>query len=474
MVSRLVLGCGTVGHAVLDSLTERGDDLRVLDPDEERVETLRNEKIPAEHADVTDPVAVAGTRRPDVVFVAGDDAGQNLAAVRTATEAYPDAYLVAYAGENATREQRESVAELADRSVSAGAAMLAFVDEVVAAGDRDRARQLRRVVESVDGTLGVFTHDNPDPDAIASAVALVRIAESIGVNAEVCYYGEITHQENRAFVNLLEFDLRRLEPGEEPDYAGVALVDHSRPGVNDQLPPDTAVDVVIDHHPPKVPVEARFVDLREDAGATSTLLADYLPWFDVDVSDAVATGLLYGIRVDTKDFSREISEADFEAAAQLLPDADTSVLSRVESPSMSADTLDTIARAIRNRQMRGSVLSSCVGALADRDALAQSADRLLTLEGVSVTLVYGFNDGTVYLSARARGNDVDLGSALREAFDGMGSAGGHADMAGAQIPLGLFGEMEREAETELTGMVQNVVSNRFFETMREPPETVEE
>jgi nanoRNase/pAp phosphatase (c-di-AMP/oligoRNAs hydrolase) len=474
MVSRLVLGCGTVGHAVLDALADGGDDLRVLDPDEDRVETLRNEKIPAEQADVTDPVAVAGTRQPDVVFVAGDDSAQNATAVRAATEAYPDAYLVAFAGEAATREQRESVAALADRSVSAGEAILASVDDVVGSGAMERARQLRRVVESVDGTLGVFTHDNPDPDAIASAVALVRIAESVGVDAEACYFGDISHQENRALVNLLEFDLRQLEPDEERDHAGVALVDHSRPGVNDQLPEGTDVDVVIDHHPPKVPVEARFVDLREDAGATSTLLADYLPWFDVDVTEGVATGLLYGIRVDTRDFTREISEADFEAAARLLPDADTGVLSRVESPSMSADTLDTIARAIRNRETRGSVLSSCVGALADRDALAQSADRLLTLEGVSVTLVYGFKEGTVYLSARARGDDVDLGSALRDAFDGMGSAGGHADMAGAQIPLGLFGEMEQEAEIELTEMVQNVVSNRFFETMRAPPETVEE
>jgi nanoRNase/pAp phosphatase (c-di-AMP/oligoRNAs hydrolase) len=474
MVSRLVLGCGTVGHAVLDALADGNGNLRVLEPDESRVEALRNEKIAAEQADVTDPVAVAGTRRPDVVFVAGDDAGQNAAAVGAAREAYPDAHLVAYAGAEATRGQRAAIEERTDRVVAPGEALLSNLDETVESGDAGRARDLQRVLQSIDGTLGVFAHDNPDPDAIASAVALGRIAESVGVDAEACYFGEISHQENRAFVNLLDIDLTNLEPDDEFEFAGVALVDHSRPGVNDQLPPDTAVDVVIDHHPPKAPVEARFVDLRDGAGATSTVLADYLPWFDVDLADAVATGLLYGIRVDTKDFAREISEADFEAAAYLLPHADTSMLSRVESPSVSADTLDTIARAIRNRETTGPVLASCVGALSDRDALAQAADRLLTMEGVSTTLVYGFNDGTVYLSARARGSGVDLGEALREAFDAMGSAGGHADMAGAQIPLGLFGEMEEEAESELAEMVENVVSGRFFEAMAAAPGEREE
>jgi len=133
---------------------------------------------------------------------------------------------------------------------------------------------------------------------------------------------------------------------------------------------------------------------------------------------------------------------------------------------MSGDTLDTIARAIQNREVEGSVLSSCVGAIADRDALAQASDRLLTMEGVTATLVYGFNDGMIYVSARARGTDVDLGTTLREAFADIGSAGGHADMAGAQIPLGLFGQMEEEAEESLTTMVRNVISTRFFEAMR--------
>ncbi|MFC6991911.1 bifunctional oligoribonuclease/PAP phosphatase NrnA [Haladaptatus sp. GCM10025707] len=326
------------------------------------------------------------------------------------------------------------------------------------------------MLRALDGKLAVVTHDNPDPDALASAVALQKIAHSVGCEADVVYFGDITHQENRAFVNLLDLQLRNPKTWADlSEYAGFALVDHSRPGVNDQLPADTDVDVVIDHHPPRAPIDARFVDVRSDVGATSTLLTDYLMQLGYKVDTAVATGLLYGIRVDTKDFSRDISTADFEAAEFLTPRADSALLAQFESPSMSAETLSIIGRAIRERQVRGEVLTSCVGPISDRDALAQAADRLLDMKGITTTLVYGFKDGTVFVSGRARGADLDLGETLRDAFGQIGSAGGHADMAGAQISLGLLGDVEEGQEESLRQILTDVVTDRFFDTLTSRP-----
>ena len=467
MVSRLVLGSGTTGHAVVDELTEWRGDLFVLDPDESRVESLRNEKVAAETRDTTDPESLRELNREvDVVVVADDDATTNRRAAEAAREVFPDAAIVAYLGFEATESDRDALADVADTVVDPGEAVVEHVESVVASGGQSRLRVLREALQDIDGTLGVFTHDNPDPDAIAAAVALARIAEQFGVDAEVCYFGEISHQENRAFVNLLDLDLRNLAPGDSVNYDSIALVDHSAPGVNDQLDPDTDVDVIVDHHPPKAEVDAEFVDIRPEMGSTSTIMVEYIRGFGFDLDTAVATGLLYGIRVDTKDFAREITTDDFEAGAWLLPRADIDVLERVESPSMNADTLDTIARAVENRELNGSVLASCVGAIADRDTLAQAADRLLAMQGVTVTFVYGYTEGTIYASARSRGSDVDLGEVLRTAFGEMGSAGGHADMAGAQLPLGLFDEVGSEAEETLTVMVQDVVSARFFDAVR--------
>jgi len=324
------------------------------------------------------------------------------------------------------------------------------------------------VLRDIDGHLAVVMHDNPDPDAIASAVALGDLAERAGCTVSLCYHGDISHQENRAFVNLLEFDLVNLDT--EPDdaleaYDGFALVDHSRPGVNDQLPEDLPIDIVIDHHPPRLPVEARYVDLRSGVGATSTLLVDYFQRLDIEIPEPIATGLLFGIRVDTREFRREVSVDDFQAAAALVSRADMEALQRIEDPSVSGETLAIIGRAIANREEEGSVLLSCVGQVADRDALAQAADQLLDLEGIHATMVYGVRDGTIYASARARGAGIDLGEAVRDAFGQIGSAGGHADMAGAQITLGVLDSVD-DREESLHSIVSSVVNDRFLDAVQ--------
>jgi len=464
---RLVLGCGALAHSVLDAFAARDGELLVIDPDTSRVETLRNEKIVAEQGDVTDPDVVRGAAPADFVFVGADDPAQNAAALEALREAIPGAYAVANVGEDATRALRARITDLGDRVIDPGDALLAAVADRADGDAAARGRALKRTIEGIDGTLGVLTHDNPDPDAIAAAAALAMVADSFDVDAEPCYFGNISHQENRAFINLLDIDLRRFDPdeGEDPTeaYEALALVDHSRPGVNDRLDPETEVCIVLDHHPSEEEVRAEFVDVQADVGATSTLLAEYVTQFDLAADRTVSTALLYGIRVDTRDFTRETSRADFEAAAELLPYADGEVLERVEAPSISADTFETIAGAIENRELSGSALASCVGRISDRDALAQAADQLLAMEGVAATMVYGYTDDTIYVSARSQG-DVDLGAVLRVAFDGLGSAGGHAEMAGAQIPLGVFAEMADEED--LRSVVAGAVTPRFFEALR--------
>ncbi|MFB6116974.1 DHH family phosphoesterase [Halosegnis sp.] len=463
MPSRLVLGCGSVGRR----LAVEGHPTHVVTTDEHRVETLRAEGVSATRGDPTDPDVLADIDvDPDTVVIGGDDPARNRVVARLAAERYPNAHLLAYAGHAPSDEDLSALKRVADSVVDPRESVRSFLMDRV--GDEGlRSRRLKRVLRNVEPPLAVFAHDNPDPDAIASAVALRRLAERAGTPAEACYCGEISHQENRALVNLLDIDLTPLSG--DPDlsrFGSVALVDHSQPGVNNQLPPNTEVDIVIDHHPPRAPVEARFVDLRSDVGATSTLLTDYLRRLGVDPSPALATALLFGIQVDTDDFVREVSTADFEAGAHLLEHADAAALERIESPSVSVETVEILARAIAERDVREGVLTTYVGTVGDRDALAQAADQLLAMEDVETTLVFGRTDETVYASARARGADLDLGEALREAFDQIGSAGGHADMAGAQIPVGAL----VEPGESLDDVLREVITDRFFETLGVGPD----
>ncbi|MFC4544608.1 DHH family phosphoesterase [Halosolutus amylolyticus] len=467
---RLVLGCGSVGQRVVERLSD-GHRLLVITEDQRTVETLRDESVPARRGDPTDRSVIADLETPGVIFVAADRTDVNRAALEHARAEFPSSSIVVYMGGNATETDRRECRALADHVVDAEAAM---VDQVLAettTTSAEAAIELRAQLQTIDGRLGVMMHDNPDPDAIASAVALVDIAASVGVDADACYYGEISHQENRAMVNLLDLDLRNLAPDDSlSEYEAFALIDHSRPGVNDQLPDDLHADIVIDHHPPRGPVPGEFVDLREYVGATSTVLTEYLDRFDVPFDSATATALLYGIRVDTNDFTREVSAADFNAASLLWPHVDTTVLRQIEQPTVEGETLETIARAIKNRDQRDSVAVASVGRIGNRDALPQAADQLLAMEGVETTLVFGFMDEMAFLSARSRAGDVDLGETLRDAFDQIGSAGGHADMAGAQLEIGILASADGEREVDsIVSVVEEVIANRFFEAIRTQP-----
>lgn len=331
----------------------------------------------------------------------------------------------------------------------------------------DRCDSLLAVLGGAD-SLAVVCHDNPDPDSISSALALAAIAESANVaETELYYGGEITHQQNRAMVNLLDVELHPFaeECLDSTDIVG--FVDHAIPGQNNPVPAEYVPDIVIDHHPNEN-VEGVHVDHREDVGATASMLTEYLVELDVELDTRLATALLFGIRRETLEFTRDATEAEYTNARHLHPHADVDLLRRLSDSLFTHETLDSIADTIQNRVVRGSHLVSHAGRTTERDTLPQAADYLLNLEGVSTTLVFGIIDDTVHLSARTRNPRIHAGDLLVGAFDDMGSVGGHRAMAGGAIPLGLFGALD-DRDDALVELVSEVLTERFFEQIAGNP-----
>ena len=314
-----------------------------------------------------------------------------------------------------------------------------------------------------DGTeLTIVCHNNPDPDCLASAFALGRIAAAAGIDERrILYSGDISHQQNRAFINLLEMNLTAFDAEavvNRPDDSLVAFVDHSRPGANNEVPEDTPIDIVIDHHP-NDEIEARFVDHRESVGATATILTEYVETLDLPLETSLATALLFAIRRETLGFLRGATEDEYAAAGYLHGAADRDLLRRLATPSVSGATVDAIADAIRHRDVRGSVLISHVGRTSERDSLPQAADYLATLEGVQTAIVFGIVDDSIHLSARSTDARLHAGQLLSEAFTAVGSAGGHREMAGGEVPLGVFADYGDG--DQLVAMVEQVITARL-------------
>ncbi len=335
---------------------------------------------------------------------------------------------------------------------------------MVSGDTTSRAAELMSVLDDTE-RVAVICHDNPDPDCIASALAMRAIAANVGVDdVDILYGGEVSHQQNRAFVNLLGVSMSRFEGADLSTYDVVGFVDHSQKGENNRVPEETEVGFVVDHHPSEDGVDAVVADVREAFGATTTMLVEYLRELEITPEADVATALLFAIRTETLGFLRGTTPMEYEAAKYLHEFADIDLLNRMTSPAFTPETLDTIGEAILGREVRASSLVSSVGVITERDALPQAADYLMRLEGVSTVLVFGVVGDRIEISARSNDSRVNLDSVMRDAFGDVGSGGGHQDMAGAQVPLGVFSEMA-EADEKMIELVSGTVKRRFFDAM---------
>ena len=98
---------------------------------------------------------------------------------------------------------------------------LISIDDISFSAMQDRIRGWERKegALTLDGYLKsmaknsrvtIFCHDNPDPDALASALAMNELFLSHGHISQIVHGGMIEHHQNQAMVKELEIPVRRL------------------------------------------------------------------------------------------------------------------------------------------------------------------------------------------------------------------------------------------------------------------------
>jgi len=343
-------------------------------------------------------------------------------------------------------------------------------------------RRLRRTtgerfVRLLDGQdeVAVLMHPNPDPDAMASALGVAELADSVDADATIQYPGQIRHQENRAFQTVLDLDFENIDDASAIDAETVVLVDHNEPR---GFPGAESVDpwAVVDHHPQEG-TGTEFTDVRPEYGSCASILAEYfedLGWDPLSPDEesengsaktfpsAVATGLVYGILSDTNDLTQGCSAAEFSASAYLYGGVDEDRLDRIANPQVDAEVLDVQARAINDRDVRNAFAVSDVGDVSNADAIPQAADELVRLEGVTAVVVMGCKGETLHLSGRSRDDRVHMGKTLQAVVEDvpMASAGGHARMGGGQLSV-----EHMEGIGPGDGLDREKFSDRLFDAM---------
>jgi len=287
------------------------------------------------------------------------------------------------------------------------------------------------------GPLVILPHDNPDPDSMASAVTLKYLAHRfLEKDAFIALGGIVGRAENRAMRTYLNIELVPVSEVRFGPDVQVALVD-TQPGRSNNSMPDGVVPmVVIDHHPayaqyPGVP----FLDLREDYGATSTILTEYLRESKLDLEPKIATALFYGIAAETQDLGREATAADIEASHFLYPYTNKRRLAKIENARVPREYFRVFRDAIDHAALYDhKVVVSLLGDVQYPDMVAEVADFLLRLDGAEWSAAIGAFNGCLYCSIRTTDRDTNAGDLLQQVL-GAKSAGGHDMIAGGRVPL---------------------------------------
>jgi nanoRNase/pAp phosphatase (c-di-AMP/oligoRNAs hydrolase) len=296
-----------------------------------------------------------------------------------------------------------------------------------------RLTELRKFTEGADD-VAILLHPDPDPDALASALALRALLRRDPDNTPIITSGEMTRPENRRMAELLRMRVTTVTPTECCKLACVIAVDFqpSMPaaGARPRL-------AVIDHHPIDQPTVAEFSDIRPAYGATATMMTEYLRLEDERrIAPPLATALLYGIKTDTDSLSRGSIAADVHAYAFLQGRADLPLLRKLERPSYSIETARAYGQGLMHIDTDEDLAATFLGVVPadDTHVLTDVADFCLGLEEVTWAVVGAIIDDRLVLSMRHLGGGEGAGALAKEITRDGGTGGGHDIMARAVLP----------------------------------------
>lgn len=318
--------------------------------------------------------------------------------------------------------------------------------------------KLNDLVQLCQGHLVyIQTHNFPDPDAIASAFGLQKLLGLYSIESVLCYDGRIDKLSASKMLKTFCIQMvpysKLVSDMRETDR--IICVDSQKQAgnVTDFVGDEVAC---IDHHPTFVPIEYRYQDIRI-TGACATLIAEYYELSGHEPDRDVATALLYGLKMDTLQFTRGVTDLDIKMFGYLFPRCDQEKLANLDRNNMEFADLKAYGAAIESIELYGKAGFSCIPFPCPDALIAILSDFILALIEVEVAVVFSFREDGVKLSVRSEDPDIHAGNLLHEALEHIGSGGGHASMGGGLI--------QKDRLPELGRYPKDAIRNLFLDAL---------
>ncbi|KKM73861.1 hypothetical protein LCGC14_1406240 [marine sediment metagenome] len=342
--------------------------------------------------------------------------------------------------------------------------------------------------ENTSKKFYICSHDAPDPDSLASGVAMLRILEFFGITSPYIYYcKDISHAQNKAMQNILQLPVKKWtkdieqEAKQLGDDAIFIFVDCAGKNQNNMSIPFDP-HVVIDHH--KTIPSAPLV-IYDEVGACSTLMLDLMlnmptididgtqhNCFDVDEEGMIdlCTALAIGIKTDTIAFVKEgTTEYDFAAHQILTRYMSRDKFYRIDNYELPEYMFDYEQIAWENKNLMNPRIISGLGFLKSShgDCIPYIAERFMRLEGIQTVVVFGIledeenNNIRIRAAVRTTSAACDCDTLTKNLF-GENNGGAKQGAGGAIVNLSYdIDLLDEEDRRKLWELQKSQIVKRF-------------
>ncbi len=280
----------------------------------------------------------------------------------------------------------------------------------------------------------IQTHNDPDPDAIASGFGLKYLLEKNGIKATLCYGGKIERFNVLKMIELFEIEIINIKDTNIDKTDEIILVDTQK-GNGNIFECNGNIISAIDHHPTCVESSYLSQDIRDDVGACASIIASYFLEEDIEMPQEVAEALLFGIKIDTANMTRGVVQVDLDVFYALFNKVDKDKLTELENCTLRFDDLSAYTKAISSLKIVQNVCFADIGDNCQEALIAIISDFLYGMADVEFAVVCSTKNNGIKLSVRGDEKYFNANRIILRVLDGIGDGGGHGTMAGGFAPF---------------------------------------
>ena len=311
-------------------------------------------------------------------------------------------------------------------------------------------KKFLQMLEDIKGKrVFIQTHNFPDPDAIGAGFGLQGILKHYGIDAVLCYVGQIDRVNTKKMTQYCNIDIypENALPVKMRELDPIICIDSQKGGGNIR---DLVGDEIacIDHHPLVGGEDYAYLDVRK-VGSCCTLISQYYEKLNIIPDEYTATALLFGLKMDTLNFTRGVTQEDIHAFSYLYDLASEEIITSLTMNNLEFSDLQAYGAAIENIYVYEKIGFAGIPFACPDSQIAVVADFILALAEVEVAVIYAKRNDGIKFSVRSEVNTVDAGKLIANAISDIGSGGGHSFMAGGFIPAENAKQLGEFPDTEI-------------------------